>query len=361
MRGMIAQSRLALVFGMVFGALAGFAGEAAAQSTLKAAPVTIEPAGLSFGNLLPGTTETRQFSIVNDSDQALRLVHMEPSCPCLNVSTESTLIPVGGSLPVTVELEGGWGPHEVSYKNIQLFFEDYEIATNTAVAFGVEWGVHIKVDGRGEKKIDLRRGKRGSVRLISGDDRPFSVLKVNGEAPEFPGGFDPLTMDPRKDYNVVYDFTDPAEVTPLYFIIETDHPDAQMMAIPVFGPEIDGRRHQWQQGRFVVTRRCVVLDEVQVNEKIPFTVDVRGFVKGTLKVEATPERPDLLWVDVLRKQPIRENEWRLECELTIMDPSFRGLLNETVVLNGGNGLQTAFQIAARVEDELIGARGDTDE
>jgi hypothetical protein len=227
---------------------------------------------------------------------------------------------------------------------MNMFFEGYEIASHTAFAFAVDYGVRADLT-----KIDLKRAPKGKVRLVSKDGRAFSVLSVDGEAPNFPGGFDPAVHDPRTNYNVTYDYSDQPDGTRFNLLIETDHPDAPLLAIPLYSSGINSAREQWQTGPIRSLRRRTILGVIEPGATVDFefTLHCRA---DDFDLGATAVNHELVWVDVLSKKPISAGKWKVKARLMMMDHEFRGLIDETIVLRGGANLQTSMNVIARVQD-----------
>ncbi len=313
--------------------------------TIEAAPVVIEPGATSFGVMLPGEKKRKTFTILNQGDEVLRLVKINPSCPCITGRTKTDLIAPGGTLEVSLDIEAGWNVHKSASKNVALFFEGYDIATNTSAVFAVSLGVGTDVD-----KLEVNRnGLAGRVRLISKDGKAFSVVRVDGKKPKFPGGFDPEVHAPRLDYNVTYNFNGRGTDMPKHLIIETDHPDARMLALPVVSDQTNASIGQWQIGPIRSLRRSIVVGEITPGMTVDFEFDLMCRA-DEFPLDATAQQHELIWVDIVSKKMTSSRKWRVKARMNLMDESFRGLFDETVVLRAGGNLQTSLQLIGRVVD-----------
>ena len=322
---------------------------------LEAARVKIEPPVTSLGVLLPGEIKKSTFEIVNTGSETVKLYKMKPSCPCMTLRTDTDLIPAGGRLTVTVDVEATWEPHKPVKKNVQLFFEGYEIATNTAMAFAVDRGVRAD-----QFRINLDKRPEGKIRLVSKDEQPFRVLSVDGKEPDYPGGFDDQKHDIRKNYNVTYNFSGrEAGETPMHLLIETDHPDAPILAIPLYSSQLTTMRDQWQIGPIRSLRRQTVLGVIPAGRVIDFEFPMHCGA-DSFDLQATSLKEDLVWVDIVSKVQTSAGKWKVKARLTMMDQQFRGMFDETIVLRAGANLQTSFQVIARVEDTVVGKAGQGD-
>jgi hypothetical protein len=96
----------------------------AAGEDLPAAPVTIEPAVIRFGEVLPNTTHTQDVLLTNNGNTPVRIVDARPSCPCTKVHRPANTINPGRSITMSIEMdsEARIGPKGVT---VNVMFAGY--------------------------------------------------------------------------------------------------------------------------------------------------------------------------------------------------------------------------------------------
>jgi hypothetical protein len=95
-----------------------------AGEDLPAAPVTIEPALISFGEVLPNTKHTQDVTLTNNGTTPVRIVDARPSCPCTKVHRLGSTINPGRSITMSIEMdsESRIGPKGVA---VNVMFAGY--------------------------------------------------------------------------------------------------------------------------------------------------------------------------------------------------------------------------------------------
>lgn len=184
---------------------------------------------LDFGThgALSFLSETMTF--VNSGTKPITLERAQGECSCTDATIlgNTTDIPPGEKIEVLVAVEF---PREAGLysKNVLIYEKGNPVPF--PVPFDFEVGYPILINGGPRYAIVNEPG--GQVTLKSRTDTPFSVRSISGMAPMY-DSFDPAKDPPRTEYTVFYKFeTVNALELPRWLIIETDHPDAEMMAIP---------------------------------------------------------------------------------------------------------------------------------
>jgi len=90
-----------------------------------AAPVTIEPALVQFGEVPQNTMQRQQVTLTNTGSSPLRIVDARPSCPCTTVNRQASTIAPGRSITLDIEMdsESRLGPKGV---NVNVTFAGYQ-------------------------------------------------------------------------------------------------------------------------------------------------------------------------------------------------------------------------------------------
>ena len=197
------------------------------------APLVIRPQLVDFGVVDPGTLLSTVVTLANPSNQPLRIVKAQPSCSCTTLDLDGKVIPGGGSIEVPVEMQTN---RAVGNKKaiVQIMVEGYSRFTTIDLKAEAAWGVRTQPLYLGvREKPELPEVRTGVVNLQSRDGRPFSIISTNGTAPEFVD-FDPETQSPRTSYDIRYDLSGyGCEDLPPYYIIRTDHPQAELFDMRV--------------------------------------------------------------------------------------------------------------------------------
>jgi len=199
-----------------------------------APPIVTSPGTTrNFGVVEPNSTLETTFELANPLDTPLRIITAQPSCTCTMVDMDGVVIPAKGtvSMPVTMTTNRSVG-RKVAV--VKLIVEGYAQPLNLTIDAENAWAVrsvppHLPI----REKADQPERRTGAFTLLSTDERPFSVLHVMGESPEFVD-FDPKLDEPRDRYTLRYDFSDlDCEQIPKFLIVHTDHPKARLIDLRV--------------------------------------------------------------------------------------------------------------------------------
>jgi hypothetical protein len=240
--------------------------DSAPKSPLR---VVVDPLTLDFGIIPPNTNKTGTISVRNEGDVAVKLLRVKPSCKCTTFNDlTGTMIEPGSTATLTTELEGQ-SMSGLRTSSIKFAFEGYDEI--------------LKVDVRAEVALPVRaspsilnmaRGATsGHVIVESMDDRPFTILTANRRPPRYVG-FDPEIDERRNSYMLEWDLGQELadKRLPHWWVIETDHPDCQVLDAWV--------RHQITivdgppQRRWRVADRRVLLGPVEPGQAAEFSVRV---------------------------------------------------------------------------------------
>ncbi len=234
-------------------------------------PVEFEPANMNFGVIPPHTIGKGSARIWNVGNKPLRILKSVTSCGCTNAENlGGKIIQPGGYLDFITEMEMKSGL-SVKKEKITIFFDGY---ANTQVMFfyNAEVARLVQVDPPYIEALNARNQsfQTGTVQVVSLDDKPFSILKSHGQAPQFVG-FDPSTDQPRTEYTLKWDMNQFAGKTvPMFWVIETDHPGAPLVDIRVrhasTRPDKDNTR-PWQP-----KDQRILIDELRNGETYEFVV-----------------------------------------------------------------------------------------
>jgi len=212
--------------------------------------VLADPPMIGLGFIQPRSTITRTFRLSNITLKPITITSVTPSCTCATMDAVGKVIPAQASieLPVTMKVAASTG---VKTASVTLTFSDRSAPVQVNMSGEVVYAVRstcmdiiagarvpfINIFDDPSRQRDIPPPPlAGTMMVMSVDRRPFRILSVMNEPPQF-AGFDPAKDPPDSSYELVYDFSKiPCDRMPPYLIIETDHPLA---------PVVDMRiRHQ---------------------------------------------------------------------------------------------------------------------
>jgi len=189
-------------------------------------------------------------TVTNEGHEPIRFTGSMKGCSCTTVDVAAVELQPGETLPFSATMTAGLTPTSKSSK-ISLVLEDHvpiSVPTDGEIVRG------IRVTPRRMGAVNRNRqdpeapGTAASLRRIRFDapeGRPFRILRVDGvDAATFPLGAGLLQPKPVHTF-IFDDFSqfDPetgldAKGTPikLFRLVETDHPDAAVIEVPVDHP-----------------------------------------------------------------------------------------------------------------------------
>jgi hypothetical protein len=189
------------------------------------AAVAVEPSGLEFGELVPGTPSSRTVTVRNVTDREVRLSAALPSCGCTTVDWPRGPIPAGGSAEATVTMTAGDSQGERLVKSVAFLVQG---ASPTVITVQGTVGTFVACEPRMLEAPPEREASpaAGVVRLEAGDGVPFRVVRVQPAiAATLPG--DAATVQ-----SVPIDWLRwRALDRPDYVEITTDHPKAPTFTV----------------------------------------------------------------------------------------------------------------------------------
>lgn len=238
-------------------------------------PVEFEPARMDFGIVPPHSLGKGSSRIWNVGNKPLRIIKSATSCGCTNAENLSgKVIQPGGYIDFTTEMElkSGLGAKK---EKITMYFEGYG-ATQIIFFYHAEVALPVRVvPPYVEALKNLPRGgtqsfQTGTVNVASTDDKPFSILKVHGDDPQFEG-FDPAADEPRNQYTLKWDMDQFAgKKVPMFWAIETDHPLAPLVDVRIrhaTTPPDKNKTRPWQP-----KDARIILDYIKNGETYKFVV-----------------------------------------------------------------------------------------
>ena len=242
-----------------FTLFAGFATAVAQQPTTAPQPATtvtpraiagpqvsVDPPVRDVGVANPNEVIRTTFTFTNTGKKPLVLKETKAACSCTQATLVPTVLPPGGkaTLNVAIDLRGSSGPVD---KDVQIYFEGNPIPIVAKTKGTMSFAVAAEPSAA---RPDSLFG--GTIELRSIDGRPFKVLAINGEAPKI------IARNPEGGERAVsntfaYKFTEGN--MPSLLVIETDHPDAPVIDVPVYHHETSVRENEY----FAVLRDIFIM------------------------------------------------------------------------------------------------------
>ncbi len=210
---------------------------------------------VDLGYVKPRSFPTQLIGLINNGDRTLTIRSIKGDCSCIEPTlvNDKQQVGPGDSIEIIVGVEMPLVLGDFS-RQVQIEMEGYEEPFRIPVYAEVGWAVRINGGGMFAVVPD----RKGRFRLDAVDSRPFRVLAVQGRPPKYVG-FDPITDEPRTEYQIEYDFSSasPAEL-PRWVVIETDHPEARMIDMPAMIPGgqviIDKQKWHVYEERLLIER-----------------------------------------------------------------------------------------------------------
>jgi len=291
-----------------------------------APPIRLEPALLDFGTVDPHATLEGEILIHNVSGEPVTIVKTVSSCTCTVVDLMNVTIEPGASVPMPVTFESGTRLGE-RRSMVRVAVRQYP---SEAIEAGILANVALAVTAE-PSYITALDQTEGVIEVRSRDHRAFSILAVDGAAPDYVD-YDPLTEPITNAYWIRWDLSgvDPvtcldADGEPLrpWLVIETDHPGCPVMDLQV--------RHDCTR----VGRRTL-LGAMPPGEPVEFEIQLRWF--GSLapydEIHAVTCPAEGVEAELVRAVD-RGSEVDLTVRVWTTEDHPGGLVEETLWFSGG--------------------------
>ncbi len=303
----------------------------ASPAARGAPPVLVEPAIIQMGLLKPGESASGTTQLRNIGDEPLQIVASRASCRCTSVNLALTWIQPGESVPLTARYDAS---SSLGKKNesVRVRFAGYGDLLEVPVQAEVAMAVRAV-----PSHLRAVEALIGTIMIESVDGRPFSILAMHGEPPQFVG-FIAAVDPPRNLYEVKWDLTrysgtncaDAAgNPMPWWWVVETDHPDCRVFDLQVRHqctfPRRPGDGREW-----FLSQRRIALGEIKAGESSEFTVALKWLPNArrdaTIRdVVSESEHLGVQLLDVTRKHDL------IECRVRVtVSAEHRGMLYGTL-------------------------------
>ncbi len=332
-------------------------GIATAQSDtgrrITTAPVRLVNDVVDFGDVKPGTTVTRTATILNESDEPIRIRGVRVSCGCTIADWPEDWIEPGQSVEVELTFDSGelWGPVQ-RYALLQFegFNRPLRITTTAHVNTGIRASrMYLPPGQMMQGKLTLRSTDGAAFRVLgmsfatATDDREGTQGALSRD------DLDPSLSEPALEHTVEFDFSrvDPEHLR-RWVAIATDHPTAPVIAMHIDNPYagIDRRRTLW-----VFAKDHELLGSASRGETITRTVTLRG-LRAEVPIQSFAFESDLLRGEVVSTSFDPVEGLRIEYRLTV-DEEAQGLIHTRLTARAID-FEDSVEVMLMVRDQQSG-------
>ncbi|MDX2115734.1 MAG: DUF1573 domain-containing protein [Planctomycetota bacterium] len=282
-------------------------------------------------------SDTMTFENISDKPIEIERAVGECSCTDATVLSDTMVVQPGASVDILIAVEF---PREVGIFEKSILIYEKGNPTPRHVPFSFEVGYPVRVNGGARHAIVYAR--TGVIKLDSVDKTPFNVLTVHGRQPMYEG-YEP-GQPIRPAYSVVFDWTAVhAEKLPRWMIIETDHPGAEMLAVPAM---VEGYRIIRDEKSWKTVDPLVVMGPIP--SESPSVIEVLFSGKPVIpnqKVRVLSSNPNVDLRVVGVRKPYRGGGMVIQYEVSPRN-GYEGFL-ETIVTTEYDGSIAMFDLFAR--------------
>ena len=309
----------------------------APQGLLGKPPLEFRPEALDFGTVRPNQRLSGIVYLQNLGSNWLKIAYAKPDCSCTTIHLASDVIAPGQSVALEADYHSNtiMGDKQGMVRVQIQGYDEIELPVKAFVTMPVRATppyISALKDASGKPTLT------GEYEVLSNDGKPFRVLAVNGEAPQFVD-FNPAADQPRNTYRLKWDFTgfDPKSCRnaqgkrlPGWVIVETDRSDC-----PVFDLEV---RHDCnlrsrtlrRTDTWVIQEKRVLLGGIKAGQPTEFEIVIKRFPKvisDELPKMAVSESRDFS-VELVKIVPTEEGA---VCTLRLTPAQqFTGLIDDTL-------------------------------
>ena len=250
------------------------------------AQVRLVPEAFDFGVMKPGSTTRRTVQLRNVSSRPMRILGTKKTCSCTTVDMQPGVLQPGAEMPLTAIMAADHTPKDKNTVRVVVQYEG--LAPTTIPIKGVishpvsATPRELRVHPRGYEDQAFRSS--GTLTLRSLDGEPFRVLSSGGKPPAFmsPGEtIDTSAMNHSirwdvSEYDADTGLNAAGEQIPPYWLIETDHPRAQLVEVAL-NHKLDRLQPRGSCPWFTLDRRAVV-DPVAAGKSGEFLLAMNGML-----------------------------------------------------------------------------------
>ncbi len=249
-------------------------------------PIEITPQNPNFGNVHPDELIHQTFTIRNTGSRALHIADYRVACNCTTARVNGNTISPGQSITVdvTVDLRGSIGDVK---KDVNLIFTGYSAPVRLEMTGTMNYAIVATPD-----RAMPSPQRTGQLTLTSTDGRPFKVLGANSTPVQV------LKAEPsggERALKVTFAYDLGADTPmPHDLVIETDHPDAPVIALPVMLGEVTDPEMEYIKvlREIFIQRKGLNVGVVRPSKPIEFKTNLT-MRDETLPVKVYADSPDI--------------------------------------------------------------------
>ena len=218
----------------------------ATASTEAPPPFSVGEQPIQLGYLLLGQTSTTMIELKNEGDEPFTIQKIITGCNCTKIEAMNNFVPAGGSTTLVID-------HE-PYPYIHGWTKAFRIQTIERPDYWYQFvcratcGYAVQLNKGASPRVVT---ETGNITAQSIDGQPFRITSVHGQPPVLQD-FNPATDELRNNYIIEFDLE---KICPLgtfgaALVMETDHPDAPMIAMLLGNPDLrrslDAQPQSWR-------------------------------------------------------------------------------------------------------------------
>lgn len=316
-----------------------------AETSLSHPTLELVSPRLDFGAHKPLTFISDTMTFVNNGKKPLTLEKAQGECSCTDATIlgDSKEIQPGEKVDVLVAVEF---PRESGLytKKVLLFEKGNPVPL--PMPFDFEVGYPIVVNGGPRYAIVTDLG--GKITLQSRNKTPFKVLSVSGMAPMYEG-FDPAVDPLRDNYSVLYKLEEvDRNEPPRWLVIETDHPDAEMIPIPA---RFQGYNSLIDKSQWHAMDEFIALGSISSHGPTRTTMLFTG--KAVLpgkSITVESSNKNLSIQVVAARKPDRGGGMQVDFDV-VPRPNAKGFMSSIATINY-DGVTTRFDVFCRIDPNI---------
>ncbi|MBL8746719.1 MAG: DUF1573 domain-containing protein [Phycisphaerae bacterium] len=321
---------------------------AAESAPVKLPSLQLVSPRLDFGAHRPLTFISDTMTFVNSGTTPITIEKAQGECSCTDVTIlgNQRVLQPGDKIEMLVAVEF---PRESGLytKNIHIFEKGNPVPL--PMPFDFEVGYPIVVNGGPRYAIVTELG--GKLTLKSRTGTPFRVLSISGMAPIY-NDFDPATDPLRDNYTVYYKINEVnTDEVPRWLVVETDHPDAEMIPVPA---RFQGYKTFIDKSQWHAMDEFIALGTISSRGPTRTTMLFTGkAVQPGKAITVSSSNSDLGIQIVAVRRPDRGGGMQVDFDIT-PNPQAKGFTS-TIATIEYDGVTTRFDVFCRLDPNLPAA------
>ena len=232
----------------------------------------VVPQRFELGNIEPGSSHPRTFTLENVSAGPLTISRAATSCKCTTTtSVANRVLAPGEAIDFEVNLDAPRTPG-VKEAKVQLMLEGGLPPVQLTLTGDVTMAIKATPPYIGGVKGDQ---SNGVIELESNDGRPFTILSAGGVVPP-DGGQESAS---RSKHALSWNLADGPDLSShLWWVVYTDHPDCPVLPLRIRNPMTGSRADMARYERFWMFDENVVnAGRIKAGESVELDVVIAHY------------------------------------------------------------------------------------